>query len=76
MAKTDRWEGMTPEQACFIQDAEIFRLQHEAELEAKREKTPEEKERARISAEQDADLDKIGEGLMTVAEYKAKWNIA
>ena len=57
MANTNRWDGMTPEQASFIQDAEIFRLQHEAELEAKREKTPEEKEKAKISAELNARRD-------------------
>ncbi|MCR5048983.1 MAG: hypothetical protein K6A37_08505 [Saccharofermentans sp.] len=71
----NRWDGMSKEQAAFIYDAELFRLQHEAEMEAKREKTPEEKEKERLSAEQDADLDKVLDGLMSKAEYKKKWGI-
>ena len=58
---------------AFRLDAERLERMHRREI-AEKNKTPEQRAQEKLAAERMSDLDKVVDGLMTMEEFKKKWN--
>ena len=58
---------------AFRLDAERLERMHRREI-AEKNKTPEQRAQEKLADERMSDLDKVVDGLMTMEDFKKKWN--